>query len=216
MAEVTKRNLDLQVRERTAGRGRARALRRQGCVPAVVYGPRIKNLNAFVEERHLDPFLHSRYENSILTLRSSFKGLDGLQVLKKEAVLHPVSRRVEHVDFYALDMQKLVRVHVEVKFLGRSAGERDGGVFSVVRREVEVECLPAHIPAHFEIRIDNLKMNENLHVSDLALPEGVRLITAPDQTLATVADVVEEVVEEAPAAAAADAATTDSAAKVTD
>ena len=182
----------LNVEGRQIGKRWSRALRRQRRVPAVVYGPKVENLVISVSQIELEKYAHPKFDNSIFTLRSKDKKIDGLQVLKKMLATNPATHAVNHIDFYALDMSKSVRVRVEVRFVGKAEGEKEGGVFSAVLRDVEVECLPSKIPASIKIDIQHLKLNENLHVSDLKMPSDVKLLTSPDLTLATVADVKEE------------------------
>jgi len=151
-------------------------------------------------------FSKRAFENTIFTLKSSDKGLDGVKVLRKAIAIHPLSRKPIHLDFYALDMSKTVRVNVELRFSGKSLGVADGGVFNTVRRDVEVECLPTAIPEFFDVDVSNLGLNESMHVSDVKFPEGLKLVTSPQETIATVAmveEIVAQVVTPDPALAAA-------------
>ena len=93
-------------------------------------------------------------------------------------------------------MDQTVRVPVEVIFEGKPEGLRDGGVLNISRRDVEVECLPSNIPHNLTIDVSGLKLNENIHVSDLIIPEGVKLITSGTETLAVCAQPKEEAAAE--------------------
>ena len=197
-------NFEFNVELRKSGKHDSRRLRREGHVPAIVYGPNLKNVSVFVPEKQVVRFAKQQYENTIFVFKSADKTLNNLKVLKKETTLHPVSRRPVHLDFFALDLNKAIRVSVEVRYEGRSAGVKDGGILNAVRRDVEVECLPTQIPQFISIDVSPLGIGNSFHVSDLQMPEGIRLITLPTETLCTVV-MVEELVVEAPVAAAATA-----------
>jgi len=202
---TTQQNLTITASAREAGKGTSRDLRSKRYVPAVVYGPKTKPLSFFLHENEAVKYSRTGYENSIFTLTSEDKGLNGLKVLRKSLDIHPVSRRPVHMDFFAPDMTQKVRVNVEVRVTGKAAGIADGGLVSMVRREIEIECLPLEIPSHFELDVTDLGLNQSMHVSDIKFPENVRVITGTEETLVTCAEVKEEVFA-APVAADATAA----------
>lgn len=201
-------NMTIEVLSRQSGKHFSRGLRKEKRIPAVMYGPKTKPLNMTLAENDAIKYSKRAYENTIFTLKSSEKGLDGVKVLRKSIDIHPLSRKPIHLDFYALDMTKTVRVNVELRFTGKALGVADGGVFNTVRRDVEIETLPTAIPEFFEVDVSSLGLNESMHVSDVKFPEGMKLITSPQETIATVA-MVEEIVAQvaAPDAAAAPGAT---------
>ncbi|MBX7232209.1 MAG: 50S ribosomal protein L25 [Bdellovibrionales bacterium] len=186
-------NFTIQVSKRQTGKHNSRALRRDAKVPAVVYGPKTVPLSFNLTEQDAVRYSKHGFENAIFTLESSEKDLNGLKVLRKETTIHPATRRPIHMDFFALDMTQAVRVHVELRFEGKSLGVSEGGVFSAARRDVEIECLPTEIPEYFTVDITNLGLNQSLHVSDASIPSHFKLITSSHETIATCA-VVEEVV----------------------
>ena len=212
---MTGDNINLIAELRKTGKGTCRGLRRGKRVPAVVYGPKVKNIEFSVEEKEIVKYIKSKYENAIFNLQSDDSNLKGLKVLRKETDIHPVTRRPTHIDFYALDLTTEVRVSVEVIFDGKAAGIREGGVLNVSKREVEVECLPSNIPRSLVLDITDLELNESLQVSALTAPEGVKILTPDDEALCTIATVEEEVVAapaEGEAAEGAEAAAGDAAA----
>ncbi len=145
----------------------------------------------------------------MITLESTDKAINGLKVLRKSHDIHPVTRRPIHMDFFAPDMTQKVRVNVEVRMTGKAAGTAEGGLVTTVRRDIEIECLPLEIPEFFTLDISDLGLNESKHVSDVAFPEGIRVITSQDETIVTCSEVKEEVIAAPvadPAAAAAGAA----------
>lgn len=185
---------------REAGKGASRQLRMKRQIPAVIYGPKQENLTICIEEGDAVKYGRHGFENTIFTLKSSDSKINGLQVLRKDIDLHPVTRKPTHFDFFAPDMTQTVRVSVEVKFTGKAEGTKEGGVFNAVLREIEIECLPTEIPEFFELDVTPLNLDESFHVSDLQIPEKFKLITSPEQTLCTVAEVEEEKAPEAAAA----------------
>lgn len=190
---------------REPGKSTARGLRTTRAVPAVVYGPKTKPLTISIPENDAVKYSSRGFENRVITFESTDNTINGLKVLRKSHDIHPVTRRPIHMDFFAPDMTQKVRVNVEVRITGKAAGTADGGLVTIVRREVEVECLPLEIPEFFNLDVTDLGLNQSKHVSDIAFPEGVRVITSSDETIVTCAEVKEETVA-APEAAAAEGA----------
>ncbi len=199
-------NLTIEVAPRTAGKHFSRGSRLEKRIPAVVYGPKMKPANFTMAENDAIKYARRAFENTIFTLKSNDKDLNGLVVLRKQIDIHPLSRRPIHLDFFAPDMSKAVRVNVELRFTGKSLGVAEGGVFSAARRDVEIECLPTEIPEFFEVDISGIGLNQSMHVSDVNFPSNVKLITSPGETIATVAIVEEVVAAVIPDAAAVTAA----------
>lgn len=204
---MTTQTIEIAAQTRGTGKGECRSLRRDKRTPAVVYSPKLGNINFSIREADAVKFSRIEFESSILTLKSEDSKINGIKVLRKDYTVHPVNRRPLHMDFYAVDMSEVVRVNIEIKFDGKSEGEKEGGVFNAVRRELEVECLPNEIPSHILVDISALPLDGSIHVSDLTVPSNVKVITAPELTVCTVAEVREEVA--APAEAAEGEATED-------
>ncbi|MCB9025547.1 MAG: 50S ribosomal protein L25 [Bdellovibrionaceae bacterium] len=185
-------NVELIVNPRASGKHWSRGLRKNKQIPAVVYGPKIENLNFSISETDATRYNKSDFENTIFTLKSDNTNLNGLKVLKKEIVIHPMSRRPVHMDFYAVDMTSEVRVHIKVKYIGKPLGLMSGGVVQEIRHEVEVECLPNNIPEIIELDISKMQLGDVLHASDLILPANVELITSEEEALVSVTEPREE------------------------
>lgn len=196
-----KQRIDLIVEPRQTGKASSRALRMSKQVPAVIYGA-TENANLHIEEKQIVKFNTRAYENALFNLKSTDKKIDGKVVLMKTVDVHPLSRRPVHVDLFAIDLKKAIRIHVEIKFEGKPIGLAEGGLLNIVNRQIEIECLPTAIPENISIDISNLGLGDALHVSDLTLPAGVKLISAPELTVA----VVNLFEEEAVAAPTVDAA----------
>lgn len=200
-----KQRIDLTVEARETGKGNSRSLRTQRKIPAVIYGAG-ESANVWLNESDVVRYNVRAHENSLFNLKSSDGKANGRVVLIKEVVVHPVNRRPEHVDLFSLDLNKAVRVNVEIRLEGKPAGLADGGFLNVVAREVEIECLPNDIPEFITADVSGLGVGDTLHVSDLQLSEKIRMVTGAEQTLATVSILEEEAAAPAAAEAAAPAA----------
>ncbi len=184
---ATYTTIEAEARAR-AGKGAARATRRAGKVPAVIYGAR-----QTPELIALDPRLvvreihHAGWRSRLYEVK-----VDGAttRALIRDVQFHPVTDRPEHVDFQRLAPGEKVRVAVNVQFLneGISPGLKRGGVLNVVRHAVDCLVDPDHVPAHFEADLATLDINDNVRWSDLRGTEGIRpVIIDRDFVIATVA-----------------------------
>ena len=190
--------LEIEVHPRKSGGSSAQQVRKNQMVPAIVYGPGQKPFALALDLRSAEKYSKKEYENKIFTFKSTDKSLNSLRVLKKAISYHKLTRKPLHIDFLSLDMTKKVRVNVKINFTGKAKGVKEsGGVFSVIRRTIEVECLPMEIPEFFSIDISSLDINQNFHVADLNLPENIKLITPAKASLCGVSEITEE--EEKPA-----------------
>jgi large subunit ribosomal protein L25 len=178
--------LPAETRDR-AGKGASRALRRDGRVPAVVYGEKKEPLSIHVEEKALMKMLNSgHFMNSIVMVEVGGKAN---RTLPKAVDFHPVSSRPVHVDFLRIGEHSKVTVAVPVRFDNEeeAPGLKRGGVLNVVQHELELVCDAAHIPGEIHIDLTGLEIGDSIHISQVSLPEG----TAPaiddrDFTIATV------------------------------
>lgn len=199
-----KNRIELNVEARQIGKGNSRELRNNRQVPAVIYGA-ITPVNVCVLEKDMVKYNTRAYENALFNVKSSVKDANGIVVLIKQVDVHPVSRRPVHVDFYALDLKKPVRVWVEVRLEGKPIGLAEGGMLNVVNRQVEVEVLPTEIPEFLTADVTHLGLGDALHVSDLKVSGSTKIISGAELTLAVVSEQDEEVAA-TPAAAPAAAA----------
>jgi large subunit ribosomal protein L25 len=169
------------------GTGGARSLRREGKVPAIVYGGGEAPVAIVLDERRLRRQLaRPRFLSTLLHL-----DLDGgtLQVLPREVQRHPVTDAPLHVDFVRAGAGSMVTVEVPVLFLNEetSRGIKRGGVLNIVRREVELLCPVDRIPESLVLDLAEVDIGDSLHISHVTLPEGVRpTITDRDFTIAAI------------------------------
>ncbi len=178
--------LPAEARER-AGKGASRALRREGRVPAVIYGGKEEPTPIHVEEKLLVQQLGTgHFMNSIVMIE-----LDGkpTRTIPKDVALHPVSDRPVHVDFLRLAKDAKIDVAVPVVFINEEAspGLKKGAVLNVVRHELELTCDADKIPSEVEIDVTGLDVGDSIHISSITLPAGSEsAITDRDFTIATV------------------------------
>ena len=174
--------LSAEARER-AGKGASRAIRRQGRVPAVIYGNNEAPQGIHVEERELVKLLNTgHFMNSVIMI-------NGTRTLPKDVQFHPVTDRPLHVDFLRIGEHSTVRVNVPVRFENEEAspGLKRGGVLNVVRHELELVCDAAEIPDEVVIDLKGYDVGDSIHISAVALPKGAEsAISDRDFTIATV------------------------------
>ena len=179
-------NLPAETRER-AGKGASRALRREGRVPAVVYGGKEEPLAIHVEEKLLIKQLGTgHFLNSIVEIEVGGKKL---RTLPKDVAFHPVSDRPLHADFLRLSKDSTVHVNVPVLFINEegSPGLKRGGVLNMVRHELELVCEADKIPGEIQIDVTGLDIGDSIHISHVKLPQGsTSAITDRDFTIATI------------------------------
>jgi large subunit ribosomal protein L25 len=164
--------LPAEARDR-AGKGASRALRREGRVPAVVYGEKKQPLSIHVEEKILTRMLSTgHFMNSVIMI--DFQG-EPQRTLPKAVDFHPVSSRPIHVDFLRISEHTKVHVAVPVRFDNEEAspGLKRGGVLNVVQHELELVCDAAHIPSEIHIALDGMDIGDSVHISEVNLPDGV-------------------------------------------
>lgn len=209
MKDKMKERVELTVEARTTGRAQARELRVNKMVPGVIYGA-IENSNISLHINDVLKYNSRAYENALLNIKSGLTKLNGKVALIKDVYVNPLTRRPEHVDLFALDMTKTVRISVEIKIEGKAIGISEGGFLNIVARQVEVECLPTDIPDSIVVDVSNLGIGDSIHASDLTIPKGVKLISRPELTIAAIVEQEEEIVAApvaaTPAAGAAPAA----------
>ena len=178
--------LPAETRDR-AGKGASRALRRDGRVPAVIYGEKKEPLSIHVEEKLLHKMLRTgHFMNSVVMIEVEGKPN---RTLPKAVDFHPVSSRPIHVDFLRIGEHTKVTVAIPVRFDNEPAspGLKRGGVLNVVQHEIELVCDAAHIPDELHIDLTGLEIGDSIHISEVKLPEGVKpAIEDRDFTVATI------------------------------
>jgi len=178
-------NLPAERRER-AGKGASRALRREGRIPAVIYGGKEEPTPIHLEEKELVKQLNTgHFMNSIVNIEVNGKSV---RTLPKDVALHPVTDRPTHADFLRLSRDAKIEVDIPVVFINeeKSPGLKKGGVLNVVRHELELICEADKIPSEIAIDVSGREVGDSIHISEITLPEGsTSAITDRDFTIAT-------------------------------
>ena len=178
--------LPAEARDR-AGKGASRTLRRDGRVPAVVYGEKKEPLSIHVEEKLLTKILRTgHFMNSVVMINGAG---EAIRTLPKDVQFHPVSDRPLHVDFLRIGEHTTVHVNVPVVFTDeeKAPGIKRGGVLNIVAHELELIVDAADIPDQITISLDGLDVGSSIHISDVALPAGAQVAHAEtDFTVATI------------------------------
>ncbi len=192
-------------RRETSGKGPARRARREGRIPAVLYGHGDTPVSLAVSARDFDLALHGRLGgNPIVNLSLG----DGGEVtaLIREIQRDPVTHDILHLDFFHISLTEKIEVNVALRLTGLPHGVKEGGgILETILREVRVRCLPTKIPSHLEVDVSALDIGDSVHVAALSALE-VEVLTDPEATVATV--VPPTVIEEKPAEVVAAAAET--------
>src|SRR5215212_2714813 len=195
--------LPAEARER-AGKGASRALRRDGRVPAVIYGDKKDAVSVHVEEKLLAKLLSTgHFMNTVVMIDA---GGESHRTLPKDVQFHPVTSRPIHVDFLRIGEHSQLTVAIPVRFDDEeeSPGIKRGGVLNVVRHELDLICDAAHIPDEIHISLADLDIGDSIHISAVKLPEGTKsAIDDRDFTVATIVAPSAVKAEEAEAAEAA-------------
>jgi large subunit ribosomal protein L25 len=178
-------NVDLQARPREErGKNAARRLRASGMLPAVLYGDGDGASTALaVPDRVVDYTLQHIGDNALYDIDL---GAGGSTARIVDVQRDPVSGRLLHVDFAPVDMQQRIEVTVPLHVVGVAPGTEEGGVLQQVAYEVQIETLPGDIPQELTLDVSSLGMNENLTLADLRLPEGITLVSDPEEVAAIV------------------------------
>jgi large subunit ribosomal protein L25 len=177
------------------GNGPSRVLRREGKIPAILYGPNTEPAKLSIDRLDLEPILKSGAVAQQL-LKLEIKGADGgRNVMVKEMQRHPVSHDPLHLDFYEVSMDQKIKVMVPVVTTGKSAGVEMGGMLQIIRREMEVLCLPDQIPEKITIDITGLNVGDSVHVGDIQLPDGVEVPADVNFTVLTILSTKAEAAE---------------------
>lgn len=188
--------VDLRVERRTGtGKGVARGLRRQGQIPAILYGEG-EPISLTADPKVLLRALGTEAGENVILNLTIVDGKDFTRkAMVKEVQVDPVTGKPLHADFLAISMERPIEVEVPVEVAGVPEGVKEkGGILDQILREIRVRCLPVAIPDRIGLDVSSLDIGDVLHVSDLPIPEGVELLTDREQAVVMVAaPAVEEV-----------------------
>ena len=178
-----KKTLSATLRTEDFGSAGSRRLLRKGLIPAVIYG-KGEPVHIVVNAREFNAKKNSFGETTLIVL--SVAGDKDHMVFVKTFQEDLLRNCIHHIDFYEVTAGHTVRTHVRVELVGNPEGTKTGGVLDQVTHEVEIECLPKDLPEVLTADVTALNINDSIRVSDLVVPEGVKILTADDTAVATV------------------------------
>lgn len=178
-----------------SGTGNSRALRREGKLPAIIYG---------FDENHMisliyKDFLKEYHKGNLLSKLVNIKiGKKSLKVIPRDVQIDPVSDAPIHVDFQLIKDSVPIKVDVRVKVINqdKSPGIKKGGILNVVKKYISLNCIPKNIPGYLEIDVSGFEIGKNIHINDIELPDGITPVDKSNFTVLTIAGRVEEKDEE--------------------
>ncbi|MBI3611269.1 MAG: 50S ribosomal protein L25 [Nitrospirae bacterium] len=182
--------MDLEAEQRSqSGKGVARSLRRSGRIPAVLYGEGKSNLLALQPADLIKILKSESGENALINLKiKGEKSVETRTAILRDFQRDPVTGGILHADLFEINMNKPIRVKVPIGVKGDlPAGVKEGGVLQHNLREVEIECLPSVIPDHLYVDAAHLKIGESIHVRDLEVEQGIRILEDKDLAVVSVA-----------------------------
>ncbi len=182
------------------GSAPSRKLRKGGEVPGVIYGHDFEPLHVSVSEKEIGTALSGEAGRNVLIEMKVVKdgGTEDVAVMVKDLQKNALSSRIVHVDFLHIVLQEKIRTKVPIVLVGEPIGvKEDGGVMIHGLREIEVECLPTDIPNQFTVPVSEFRIGGSVHVSELAAPDGVTIISHGEETIVSVAAPAKEEVVEA-------------------
>src|SRR5271165_7064147 len=172
----------------TQGKGASRRLRRDGKVPAILYGGHREARALTLSHQKLAIMLENeRFYSTIFSLRV---GEETQAAILKDVQRHPFKNAIVHIDFQRVEENEKIRISIPLHFKGESVApgvKSQGGIVSHMRNDVEVSCLPKDLPEFIEVDISGLSLNESIHLSQLKIPEGVQLLELAKEDAAVVA-----------------------------
>lgn len=176
----TENQLSVEKRVRV-GKGPVRQVRAEGFVPGIYYDAKGENIPVKVREVPLAKLYEKVGKAHVFNLKIESEG----QTTEKPVFIwqisrHPYKKQITHVDFYGVDLNKPIRVMVPVHVTGKAPGLVFGGVLQTFRDKIELECLPLEIPNAVTVDVSNLNINDTVHISNVALPQGVKAIYGED------------------------------------
>ena len=170
------------------GKGPSGRLRRDGKIPAVIYG-RTEPVAITVDEREFERKFHNVSESTIINLKMGPKNWD---VLVKDFQDNPFKGKIEHIDFYEIEKGKVLKAKVPIHTEGGAVGVRAGGILELLTHEVEIECLPKDLLESITVDVSNLDIGNSIHIKDLEISESIKILTPEDQVVVIVSQKAKE------------------------
>lgn len=157
-------------------KGATKRLRREGMIPAIIYGHSAP-VAISVPSNEFEKKYHTLSESIIITIQVDGKDYD---VLIKDYQENTMRGEITHLDFFEIEQGKKLRTNVPLHTEGTAKGIKEGGILDVAMHDVEIECFPKDIPSQLIVNVEGMEIGDSRHVSDIAVPEGVVILSSPD------------------------------------
>ena len=179
------KKVELEIEER--GKTKAKNLRREGYIPGILYGAGKKPVPFKLLSHNFIHFLHTIHgEQVIVNLKFKGEKKKHHMAILKDTQYDPVEDTIIHVDFQRVDAKKPIVVEVPFIIVGEAKGVKEGGILEEIYRSIEVEALIQDIPEHIEIDVSELGIGDSIHIKDLKVPENIKILTHPEETVVTI------------------------------
>jgi len=192
---MQQRELEVFLRTDT-GKGAAHRIRREGKIPAVLYGRGMGTYSLAVNPAELHKIMTSgARENTLIVLKVASPGSEKIGnkvVMLKDLQVHPSRRTYLHADFYAVAMDEKIEVEVPIRLTGKAEGVKSGGLVEQPQREVRIRCLPSDIPEFVEVDVSALKIGDSLHIQDLPSSATCEIVAETNFTVVSVIPPISE------------------------
>lgn len=183
------KRIELEAKNREiGGTGAARALRRDGFTPAIIYGPDADNVPIAIDTKKLEKAIREGGSSALITLNieGADKSEEAPLAIIKDAQYHPMGMPLLHVDFYKVTYGQELQVSVPIALVGEPIGVQEGGSVDQAVREANISCTPRKIPDQIEVDISHLDLGDAISFGDIEAPEGVTILHADDVNIASV------------------------------
>jgi large subunit ribosomal protein L25 len=187
---MNEKNLSGIYRTEDFGSSGSRRLLKTGRIPAVIYGKN-ETVHVSLDEKEFTQKLKHFNESTLLAIKV---GKKSYSVLMKDFQENVMLGKILHVDFFEVTSDEVLRTRVTIILQGNPVGARMGGILDQVTHDIEIECLPKDLPGSIIVDVSALELNASIHLSDIAIPENVKVLTPLKTTIASVKSVKEEVV----------------------
>ena len=167
--------LNVEARNKT-GKGVCRQLRRDGLLPAIVYGRGMDPVSVTINPKEFAAATAGEGGQNNLIILKGGGSLDGNTVIVADVNRDPLKGIVRHVDLHKINLTEKIRVNVPLNLVGTAAGVKEGGLLDFAMHAIEVECLPTQIPEHIDVDVTALTIGHSIHVGDLKLPAGIKVL----------------------------------------
>jgi len=183
--------IGMEVKKREAlGKEASKKMRREGIVPAVIYGPTIDTTPLEIAFKDLSKILDVGGRENVL-IDAKIEGIKKTALSKtviiKDVQRDPVRGSIKHVDLLEVQMDKVIRVSVPIHITGEAKGVELGGILQHETRELEIECLPSDIPESIDVDVTDLDIGDSFHVSDLEVKENIKILVDGEHNIVSVA-----------------------------